>query len=659
MGRQKGAYCMNARFKNHLLPLVVLILLSPSVSDLRAGLGEKGAEPDFASRDRSASLTAKTAGHTEGSPAALVASPDGKRLFIALCEVNQVGIFDIAAGSITGRIDVPSSPSGLALTRDGSKLFVTCAAPASTVCVIDVAQGRIIDRLGAGHTAQSPVLSPDEKTLYVCNRFNNDLSVIDVETGDERHRIRVEREPVAAAITPDGKLLVVANHLSVNQAADPHRGAVVSVIDTATRAVVGKIPLTLGASLLRGVAISPDGRLAAVTHLRAMFWLSTSATDMGRINGNALTVVDLRRLQPVGTLLLDQVNRGAANPWAVVWTSDAKTIVVSHAGTHELSLIDAPVDADSWNFPSLTLSSYAEFGGRVPGPPCHPVRVRARVPLTGIGPRALAIAGSHVYVANYYSRDLCRIDPAERAPVAEKVDLGFAADASVIRRGEILFNDARLCSQGWQSCASCHDDDARTDGLNWDLLNDGAGNPKNTKSLVGAHQTAPAMALGIRADAETAVRAGIHHILFTDQRAEVGEAIDAYLRSLSTLPSPHLREGQLSAAAKRGEALFESARTGCAECHPPPLFTDLAAYDVGTSSAYKGIWGKRGADPSGVKFDTPSLAELWRNEPYLHDGSANNLVEVLTAGNRKDLHGRTSKLSAEELNDLVEFLLSL
>ncbi|MHC4147198.1 MAG: cell surface protein, partial [Planctomycetota bacterium] len=79
------------------------------------------------------------------------------------------------------------------------------------------------------------------------------------------------------------------------------------------------------------------------------------------------------------------------------------------------------------------------------------------------------------------------------------------------RRGEMLFNDALLCFQSWQSCASCHPSDARVDALNWDLLNDGLGNPKNTKSLLLSHETPPAMITGIRENAEIAVRAGFRH----------------------------------------------------------------------------------------------------------------------------------------------------
>ena len=153
---------------------------------------------------------------------------------------------------------------------------------------------------------------------------------------------------------------------------------------------------------------------------------------------------------------------------------------------------------------------------------------------------------------------------------------------------------------------------------------------------------------GVRETAETAVRSGIKHILFTQQPEEVAAAIDAYLKSLQPVPSPHLVHGQLSESAKRGQSVF--SRAGCAGCHPTPLYTDLHPYDVGT---------RRPFDKPTDKFDTPSLIELWRTAPYLHDGSAATVREVLTARNRRDRHGKTSTLTDQELDDLCAYLLSL
>jgi len=594
------------------------------------------------------------------SPAALAATEDGKQLFVACATANQVAVFDTPSASVVHRIDVPASPLGLVLSKDGSRLYVACAGPSSTICVIDVAQRHITGQIPAGHTAMSPVLSPDEKTLYICNRFNNDVSVIDLAAHREVQRIRVEREPVAAAITPDGKYLIVANHLHAGTSDNLGAQAVVSIIDTAAGRIEKNVHLTHGATLLRGVAVSPDGRFAAVTFVRARFWLSTTEVELGRMNCNALAVLDLKRLQTLGVLLLDQAARGAANPWAVAWTPDGRTIVVSHAGTHEVTLVDAPVVADSSSFFSLVLGAYA-IGNResIPESPRHPVRVRKRLALPGNGPRALAVAGSELYVANYYSESLCRIDLAESEPVPESLPLAPVREPGVVRKGEMLFNDARLCSQGWQSCASCHDTDGRTDAYNWDLLNDGLNNPKNTKSLLWAHQTPPVMALGVRASAEFAVRAGLQHILFTEQPEEVPAAINAYLRSLQPVSSPHLVNGHLSAAAERGQRLFMSAKTGCADCHPPSLYTDLEAHDVGTAGEFHGLLGASATDKASDQFYTPTLVELWRTAPYLHNGSAATLRDVLIATNSNDRHGRTSHLTPPEIDELVEYLLSL
>jgi cytochrome c peroxidase len=211
----------------------------------------------------------------------------------------------------------------------------------------------------------------------------------------------------------------------------------------------------------------------------------------------------------------------------------------------------------------------------------------------------------------------------------------------------MFFNDARLCSQGWQSCASCHTDQARADSLNWDLVNDGLGNPKNTKSLLLSHRTPPSMSLGVRSTAEGAVRAGIRHIQFAIRPEEEAVAIDEYLKSLQPVPSPHLVDGKLSERAVRGRALFESA--GCAACHSPGLYTNKKTYDVGTGQLFD----------EGRPFDTPSLVEVWRTAPYLHDGRAKTIVDVLRTYNPHDAHGRTSGLTDEQISDLAEYVLSL
>ena len=78
-------------------------------------------------------------------------------------------------------------------------------------------------------------------------------------------------------------------------------------------------------------------------------------------------------------------------------------------------------------------------------------------------------------------------------------------------------------------------------------------------------------------------------------------------------------------------------------------------HDVGTLGPGSGQ--RLGGALTGL--DTPTLRGLWRTAPYLHDGSAATLRDVLVGRNRADRHGRTSQLSADQLSDLLAFLLSV
>jgi YVTN family beta-propeller protein len=595
------------------------------------------------------------------SPTALVASPDGTTLYLACATHSQVLAFDLARRGMTYSVPVLPNPTGFCLSTNGQELFVTCAAPRSRVCIVNTAQGRLAGEFAAGHTAMAPVLSPDGKTLFVCNRFDDDVSVLSVATGQELRRIPVRREPVAAVITPDGQRLLVANHLPVGRADASHVAAVISVIDPASGRVVDELSLPSGSGSLNDLRIAPDGKYAVVTHILARFQRPTTQVERGWMNSNAGTIIDLTRMAVLNTVLLDEPDRGAANPWGLAWSADSRTLVVTHAGTHEVSVIDFPaVLAKLARLMPEPLSANAPFpyGARARAPAdvsndlsfLSGVRERRPLPTGDFGPRAAVVVGRRAYTANYFSDTLSVLELDSPHSRATTISLGLRPRMKAARRGELYFHDARICSQGWQSCASCHPGNARVDGLNWDLLNDGLGNPKNTRSLLLVHKTPPAMSLGVRETADTAVRAGIRHILFTVQPPEVGKAIDEYLKSLKPVPGPHLVNDRLSPAARRGEKLFRSRETNCAECHPPPMFTNLKSYDVGTPGPLDGDAGS---------FDTPTLIELWRTGPYLHDGSVATLRDLVTLANQNDRHGKTSHLTADQIMDLCEYLLSL
>lgn len=582
------------------------------------------------------------------SPEAIAVSPDGATVYVAEATTAQVAVLNGKDGSLLRVCTLPENPTGLAISKSGAELYVTGGVQNGIVYVLESASGKIKNKVKVGHSPLAPVLSPDGRKIYVCNRFNNNISVVDLEAAKEIATMAVLREPVAAALTADGQFLFVANHLPFGAIKDDNVAATISVLDTKTGTSCAEIHLPNGSTSLRGLCLSPDGKQVYVTHIIGRYQLPTTQVERGWMNTNALSVIDAEQKELVTAVLLDEVALGAANPWGVACSPDGKYVCVTHSGTHEVSVIDQRTMLDK-----IAANRDAKVKGAAGATGIKSIAneltflndIRKRIRLSGKGPRGIAVAGNTAYVAEYFSDTVAGIDLANPQGAIQSFPLGPKRALTDVRRGEMIFHDGTACFQQWQSCVSCHPG-ARADGLNWDLLNDGIGNPKQVKNMLNAHVTPPAMITGIRGSAEKAVRAGMKYILFSEISEGDAKATDEYLKSLQPVPSPYLVNGKLSASAERGKVLFEKAT--CINCHSGSLFTGLRAFNVGTGK------GREAAQ----KFDTPSLVEIWRTAPYLNDGSAATIREVLTSHNTDDKHGVTSSLTAEQIQDLENYVLS-
>jgi mono/diheme cytochrome c family protein len=129
------------------------------------------------------------------------------------------------------------------------------------------------------------------------------------------------------------------------------------------------------------------------------------------------------------------------------------------------------------------------------------------------------------------------------------------------------------------------------------------------------------------------------------------DALRAYQFSLETPPPPP--DSFDAAAAKRGKRLFNGGAR-CANCHIPPLYTDVNlgilhdAEETGMDPAYA-------ERTTTGKYRTTPLRALWQHPPYFHDGSAATLQDVVEHYDAV----LNLRLTAAEQRDLVEFLKSL
>lgn len=581
-------------------------------------------------------------------PSAICKSSDGAFLYVVCKDGNIVSKVNRSEGKVAAEFATPAKPTGVCISKDNSKLFVTVAKPEGDLLIMSAADGKILQTIKVGHTPCSPCLAPDEKRCYVCNQFNDSVSVVDLEQNKEIAALKMVREPVSCDITPDGKTVFVANFIPNDRADGYDVASEINAIDTATLEVT-RIRLLNGCSSVHEIRVTPDGKYALATNILARYQMPTTQLERGWMNTNACAVIDCAAKKLVNVVLLDDIDLGAANPYGLAFSEDGKTLVIGHSGTSEVSIIECDKmlekllampekPADDTAAGVYTSATAAD----VPNDLAFLVGMRTRVKLQGIAPRSIVQADGKMYVSAYFSDEVDIVDLAAKKCVGS-IELGPKVEMTQARKGQMFFGDAGLCFQQWQSCATCHPD-ARVDALNWDLMNDGLGNPKNAKSMYKAHFTPPTMISGIRPDAEACVRKGIRHIQFAVRPDADACCIDEFMKAMVAVPSPYLVNGQLSEKAKLGEAVFKKAK--CDVCHSGEFFTDMQMHDVKTRAEFD-----RRDD-----WDTPTLLEVWRTGPYMHDGRYVTMKEVFTAG-KHEL--QEVQLTEEEIDQLVEYVMSL
>jgi mono/diheme cytochrome c family protein len=593
-----------------------------------------------------ASLCLLTAGAEERylSPSALAVGGGGKTLYVACETAENIHVFDIEKEIVTARYPVEKVRE-LALTTDQRRLFATAGGFNGSLHELDVNSGKIVRSLPAGHTPVAPVVSADGTTLYYCNRFSRadqpDVHAVDLATGKIRCSAKAIREPVTLRLSKDGGTLWVVNHLPLMAANLKHVFTSLGVYRSGTLERIATLDLPAGSFAVRDSTMSADGRLFFVTHTIGRFTVPTTHLDRGWINTSAISVFDVAGRKYVNTVLLDDTMKGAANPWGIAVAGSDDWLCVNASGTHELIVVNLKEMMKRLNAapsPREVVNDLSFLYG-----------AKTRVPLEGQGARALAVSGGKLYSAMRFADSLNLVELWDDGPgAAVALPLGEAKAADPVRSGEMAFNDAACCYQQWQSCASCHPD-TRSDGTNWDLMNDGIGNPKQSRSMLYTHKTSPVMITGIRAAAEVAVEKGFTMIQFHEVTEDRLNAVNAYLKSLEPVPSPYLKpDGTMTDSALRGKIVFDG-KAECAKCHTPPYYGNKKKY----------VFGLGSDSERDREFATPILIEVWRTAPYMYDGRAVSIREVITTDNANNKHGNTKGLTPQEVDDLANYVNSL
>jgi len=294
-------------------------------------------------------------------------------------------------------------------------------------------------------------------------------------------------------------------------------------------------------------------------------------------------------------------------------------------------------------------------------------------------------------VRTKYKRPTKAPAPADNAPSAERVALGKA-----------LFFDPRLSAKGVTSCGTCHNPSfAWGDGLpravGHGMQTLGRRTPTILNVAWGELYFWDGRAASLEEQALGPIKAAGEMNLPLDQMLgkvkavagytpmfdaaypgegitenTVAKAIANFERTVVSAQAPFDewvagKESAISDEAKRGFDLFNT-KAECAQCHSGWNFTDDGFHDIGLRSTDPG----RGAllpQAEGVQFakKTPTLRNVNRRAPYMHDGSEETLEKVVRFYNRggdvqrasRDIHVKPLQLSEDEIHLLCEFMNTL
>lgn len=600
------------------------------------------------------------------SPETAAFSPDGKILAVNDLTYHKIYLVDPASASVGQEINL--NGPGQDIVWLDQQHFLVSEYETGQVLKINALNGKTVRKYEAGPNAFHMAVYHDQ--LWIGLYGLNKLAIIDLRSGKKIDEVQLLSLPWDLEIAPSAGLALVTNLIPGKAANGKEAAASVTLIDLETRAKITEIGLPHGASNLRHLEVSADGKWAYAVHTRGKISLPTSQLERGWVNTNMLSILDLEKKDWYASVLLDKVRKGASDPWDVIEDSHTGNLLISLAGVHEIATVKVHRlheylrgEGVPANLQVSNANAYTSFDvwQQIKASPDQRVLLQDQISALhaagllerekiGIrAPRGLDLSpdGNILAVTGYYSGELALKDL--KSGEVKVISLGKQSEPDQVRRGEMAFHDATRTLENWLSCFSCHPD-TRADGLNWDLLNDGIGNPKNTKSLVWTHLTPPSMSTGVRANYEVAVMKGFHFIKFYQGSEAEFDEVRAYLASLSPDESPWLKltakDKDFARSVERGKNLFASSE--CSNCHEPPLFTNKKMYDFGY------------ADQQGITaYDVPTLRELWRTAPYWHDGSKASLKELLTDSRLVGVHGKTEKLQENDLDDLTNYLLTL
>jgi DNA-binding beta-propeller fold protein YncE len=239
---------------------------------------------------------------TGGAPKQVAFTPDGSELWVTLLAGTGLEVYDPQTGERLAAVELPEAGSVEVIFNAAGTLAYVSQMETASVYEMEVATRRVLRRLDTtGVWTKVVALSPDEQTLFASNWVSNDVSEIDLRTGEVRRKLRTVTTPRGLYVTEDRDRLYVAGYENGD----------IQVFDLATGE--GEVIFSTGGAMRHLVGDPATGLLYASDMARAMVYVVDTATDEVRELAATDRVPNTIDLSPDGRVVYVS-NRGRNNP---------------------------------------------------------------------------------------------------------------------------------------------------------------------------------------------------------------------------------------------------------------------------------------------------------------------------------------------------------
>ena len=242
---------------------------------------------------------------------------DGRRLFATIESDNTLRVIETATNNVIATINLTGRPNQCAVTPDGHYVAVPIVDK-DAVDIVDVLRQKVVKTLPVSkpHNAFN---AGSNRTLFVSAMGANQINIIDLTTMAYSAKVTVGGIPRPYVVTPDGKTMYVAvSDLHGFMKVDVASGNIRRIAMPSENHTPKQRPFEPSNTLTHGLALTSDG-----TEL----WV-TSLLD------NSLYVYEVKADRITG-----RVPVGDGPNW-VTFSPDGKYVCVSNTGTNDVSIID-------------------------------------------------------------------------------------------------------------------------------------------------------------------------------------------------------------------------------------------------------------------------------------------------------------------------------